>query len=288
MEPFEWNRAAEEPSLFYLSAWMGRYKGLTAGFTGRAGGYSGAPWSTLNMGLHVGDEPSDVVRNREAVSKALGWQPEAWTCAEQVHGAAVHVVTAGERGRGRAVREDAVADADALITNEPDILLASLYADCVPLYFYDPVRRVVGLAHAGWRGTVQEIARLTVEAMRQHFGSRPSELVAAIGPAIGACCYEVDEAVISKVEPLLQELRTDGATLAEDTLVPSEQGRARINLKEINRQIMIKAGILPTSIELSQMCTGCRTDLFFSHRMEQGGTGRMASWIGMERGDVFS
>ncbi len=240
------------------------------------------------MGLHVGDEPSDVVRNREAVSKALGWQLEAWTCAEQVHGAAVHVVTAGERGRGRAVREDAVADADALITNEPDILLASLYADCVPLYFYDPVRRVVGLAHAGWRGTVQEIARLTVEAMRQHFGSRPSELVAAIGPAIGACCYEVDEAVISKVEPLLQELRTDGATLAEDTLVPSEQGRARINLKEINRQIMIKAGILPTSIELSQMCTGCRTDLFFSHRMEQGGTGRMASWIGMERGDVFS
>lgn len=288
MEPFEWNRAAEEPSLFYLSAWMGRYKGLTAGFTGRAGGYSGAPWSTLNMGLHVGDEPSDVVRNREAVSKALGWQLEAWTCAEQVHGAAVHVVTAGERGRGRAVREDAVADADALITNEPDILLASLYADCVPLYFYDPVRRVVGLAHAGWRGTVQEIARLTVEAMRQHFGSRPSELVAAIGPAIGACCYEVDEAVISKVEPLLQELRTDGATLAEDILVPSEQGRARINLKEINRQIMIKAGILPTSIELSQMCTGCRTDLFFSHRMEQGRTGRMASWIGMERGDVFS
>lgn len=233
------------------------------------------------MGLHVGDAAADVVRNREAVARALNWPPEAWTCAEQVHGARVHAVTAGERGRGRAVREDALADADALITNEPNILLASLYADCVPLYFYDPVQHVVGLAHAGWKGTVQEIAKHTVEAMAQRFGSRPSDVAAVIGPAIGACCYEVDGPVIDKAEPLLDQLRADGFRLAEDTLVPSGQGKARIDLKEINRQIMIKAGILPTSIELSQMCTGCRTDLFFSHRMEQGRTGRMASWIGM-------
>ncbi|MBJ6363168.1 peptidoglycan editing factor PgeF [Paenibacillus sp. GCM10012307] len=287
MEPFQWKQAAKGPSLFYLSSWM-EGEALTAGFTGRDGGFSKAPWQSLNMGLHVNDDSKTVVRNRIAVTEALGWPFESWTCAEQVHGARVHIVSASERGRGRDVREDAILDADALITNEPGTLLASLYADCVPLYFYDPVHRAVGLAHAGWKGTVAQIARHTVEAMTAQYGSHPSELLAAIGPSIEDCCYEVDGPVISKVEPLLKELREGGASMAPNALIADANGRARINLKEINRQIMIKAGILPTCIELSQMCTGCRTDLFFSHRMEQGKTGRMASWIGMGRGEPFS
>ncbi|WP_028561607.1 peptidoglycan editing factor PgeF [Paenibacillus pinihumi] len=281
MEPFEWKQTAKGPSLFYLSSWMEEEEALTAGFTGRSGGFSEVPRKSLNMGLHVDDAAETVVRNRNAVTEALGWPLASWTCAEQVHGARVHTVTALERGRGREAREDAIQDADALITNEPGILLASLYADCVPLYFYDPVHQAIGLAHAGWKGTVAEIARHTVEAMAAQYGSRPSELLAAIGPSIEDCCYEVDGPVISRVEPLLKELREQGADIAPNALFAADSGKARINLKEINRQIMIKAGILPTRIELSQMCTGCRTDLFFSHRMEQGRTGRMASWIGM-------
>lgn len=260
---------------------------LTAGFSSREGGVSAAPWNGLNVGLHVGDRAEDVVRNRELLAEALGWPFEAWTCAEQVHGSRVYQVTSEDRGRGRDSRESAIGDADALMTNEKGVLLASFYADCVPLYFWDPKQEAVALAHAGWKGTVAEIAVRTVEAMREAYGSRPADIQAAIGPSIGGCCYEVDENVLRHVRPLLEQLRVLGIEAADGldgVIAETAAGRARIDLKEINRQIMIKAGILPTHIEITQWCTGCRTDLFFSHRMEQGRTGRMASWIGLGRG----
>ncbi|MFC4103902.1 peptidoglycan editing factor PgeF [Paenibacillus xanthanilyticus] len=287
MEPFISTTAAKSPSLFLLPSWMKADDRLTAGFSSRMGGVSASPWNELNVGLHVGDRAQDVVRNREVIAEALGWPFEAWTCAEQVHGSRVHRVTAEDRGRGRESRESAIGDADALMTNEKDILLASFYADCVPLYFWDPQREAVALAHAGWKGTVAEIAVRTTEAMTEAFGSKPAEIRAAIGPSIGGCCYEVDENVLRHVRPLLEELSALGIVEAdsqERAVLPSSPGKARIDLKEINRQIMIKAGILPTHIEITQWCTGCRTDLFYSHRTEQGRTGRMASWIGLGRG----
>ncbi|MBB3109068.1 hypothetical protein FHS18_001120 [Paenibacillus phyllosphaerae] len=281
-EPFE-QSAAKEPSLFLISSWMKDIEGLTAGFTGREGGVSAAPWTGLNCGLHVGDANEDVIRNRQLLVQALGWSFEAWTCAEQVHGNRVVQVTHADRGKGNDSRQNAVAEADALMTNEEDVLLTSFYADCVPLYFVDPVKKAVALAHAGWKGTVQEIARMTVEAMAVAYGSDPADIHGAIGPSIGGCCYEVDETVLKRVEPLLEALNVEAAAQAE-IIVPTTGGKATINLKEINRQIMIKAGILPTNIEITSWCTGCRTDLFFSHRMEQGKTGRMVSWIGIGRG----
>ncbi|MFS0727620.1 peptidoglycan editing factor PgeF [Paenibacillus sp. 1P07SE] len=281
MEPFESRAHAERPSLYLLTAWMDNHPGLTAGFTGRHGGVSGQHWQSLNVGLHVGDEPTLVVRNRELVTEAIGWAAESWTSSEQVHGNAVHHVSAAERGRGRSSREDALADCDAVVTAEKGVLLTSLYADCVPLYFHDPRREVIALAHAGWKGTVLEIASATVREMSEKYGSKPEDVRAAIGPSIGSCCYEVDEPVISRAMPLIEELTKQPGSDRSVMVTPSSKGKARLNLKEINRQIMIKAGILPMNIELSTRCTGCRTDLFFSHRMEGGKTGRMASWIGM-------
>ncbi|RAP76925.1 peptidoglycan editing factor PgeF [Paenibacillus montanisoli] len=283
MEPFvqgdKHADAAKSPSLFLL--WANKFNGVTAGFSGREGGGSGMPWQSLNCGLHVGDVHEDVVRNRSLLTDALGWPFEAWTCAEQVHGNHVHIVKAEDRGKGRESRASSIADADALVTIEKNVLLTSFYADCVPLYFYDPAREVAALAHAGWKGTVLEIARLTVERMADEFGCDPATIQAGIGPSIGMCCYEVNDVVLNRVRPLIAAMKLDPASIIE----PTEEGKARINLKELNRQIMIKAGILPSHIECSEWCTGCSTNLFFSHRMEGGATGRMVSWIGMKEGD---
>lgn len=291
MEVFTRNDSAKGPSLFLLEKWMNADDRLSCGFTSRLGGKSGKPWSSLNCGLHVGDANEDVVRNRELVAEALSWPFEAWTCGEQVHGNHVHIVTAADRGRGRAARDTAIADTDALVTGEKDVLLTSFYADCVPLYFHDPVREVVALAHAGWKGTVLEIARSTVSAMENEFGCSAADIRGAIGPSIGGCCYEVDQVVLDRVEPLVEELTSlqarSGAACGM-MMKRVGEGKARINLKEINRQIMIKAGILPMNIEMSEWCTGCSTDIFFSHRMEKGAAGRMASWIGMKRGEASS
>jgi len=265
LEPFVMHKQNDRPSsLFLLQPWC-ETDGLTAGLTARNAG---------NVALHVGDDPRSVIANREAVTSSLDWPFAAFTCAEQVHGNDVYVVTAEDAGRGRDSREKAIPNADAMVTNEPDVLLAMFYADCVPLYFYDPVTGAIGLAHAGWKGTVSEIAVKTVEKMGAVYGSRPENIRAAIGPSIGDCCYEVDESVLIHVRPLLD-------FSMEEVVKPNESGdRAQLNLKHLNRQLMIKAGIMPSRIEMSSWCTSCHTDLLFSHRREKGKTGRMMSWLG--------
>ncbi|MFF2482899.1 peptidoglycan editing factor PgeF [Paenibacillus sp. NPDC058071] len=287
LEVFESVQLAKGPSLFLLSSWIKDNDRLTVGFSGRDGGVSASPWTSLNFGLHVGDEDEAVVRNRRLLAEALGWPFEAWTSAEQVHGCEVAAVTADERGKGRNSRAEAIQDTDALMTDVPGVLLTSFYADCVPLYFYDPEHEAVALAHAGWKGTVLEIADKTVRAMKERYGSRLEAIRGAIGPSIGDCCYEVDSHVIERIEPLLETF--DNGELSGEKrnsmMKMVENGKAMVNLKQMNRQIMIKAGILPIHIEMSQWCTGCNREYFYSHRMEGGSTGRMASWIGIrERG----
>jgi YfiH family protein len=283
MEPFKPRSGRHEAALLHLDVWE-ENESVTAGFSTRNGGVSASPRNTLNTALHVGDIAADVIANRRRVAEALGWDFAAWTCAEQVHGNRVHAVTAADRGRGRLDRESAIPDADALITNEPGVLLVMYFADCVPLYFYDPATGAAGLAHAGWKGTVADVAGETIRAMSETYGARPETMRAAVGPSIGACCYEVDEAVMGRVRPLTGRLREELGAPEETFYKHGGNGRARLDLKEINRHLMIKAGILPSRIEMTTWCTGCRTDLFFSHRMEKGATGRMMSWLGKLKG----
>ncbi|URN93193.1 MAG: peptidoglycan editing factor PgeF [Candidatus Pristimantibacillus lignocellulolyticus] len=283
MEPFVAGVASHQ---LLLQKWMLQCANLTTGFTTRIGGYSDKPYASFNIGLHVNDEVESVVRNRQLLTDSIGWEFDAWTNAEQVHGNVVVKVTAEDRGRGRLLMSDAIQGADGIITNEPNILLTSFYADCVPLLFWDPVHEAIGLAHAGWKGTASAIAKEMVEAMNLHFGTKPDQLMVAIGPSIDQCCYEVDQYVVDQFEALWQRLELQEDTI-NGVIRPISESKAYINLKEINRQIMIKAGILPTHIELSNLCTGCRTDMFFSHRMENGLTGRMASWIGLSRKVIY-
>lgn len=219
-----------------------------------------------------------MLENRRLLAAAVGFRPETWTCGEQVHGTNVAVVTQADIGKGYLDRESAFQHTDGLVTNVPGVLLTSFYADCVPLYFMDPVQGAVGLAHAGWKGTVGNIALAVIQTLEREYGSHRANLLAAIGPSIGQCCYEVDEAVISKVKQGLSGDEDMSAYVSKSV----HPGRWMLNLKELNRIIMIKAGILPTHIECTTWCTSCHPDKFFSYRKQSGITGRMASWIGLK------
>lgn len=266
------------PQLYVIDRWMKQFPWLSVGFSSRVGGVSKGVWNSLNCGFHVDDHPDDVIHNRSRIADALGFTLDDWTCAEQVHGCEVQSVSRIDAGRGSVSRDTAIPDKDAIITQDSGVMLTAFFADCVPLYFIDPDRHVIALAHAGWRGTVGEIARFTIEAFHDQYGSRPEQLIAAIGPSIGGCCYEVDQRVIDRVTPLVNHPDEAAAIV-----VPMSDGKYKLNLKELNRQIMIKAGILPTRIECSNWCTSCHTEIFYSHRREHGRTGRMIAWIGRKR-----
>lgn len=283
MEPFV-SQEKQTPSLFVLEKW-GREPGaaaLTAGFTGRQGGVSRVPYDSLNLAFHVGDDPGDIVENRKLTAASLGFSLEDWTCGEQVHGVQIGVVHDEDRGRGSLDRASAFQDTDGLVTNVPGVMLTSFYADCVPLYFWDPVTGSVGLAHAGWKGTVGSIAQKMVGKMAMEYGSLPQHIRTAIGPSIGECCYEVDDRVMDRVRDIgIGDPASSGETAKSVLYIDKGHGKFMLNLKEINRHIMIKAGILAEHIECTSWCTSCNHDLFFSYRKDGGTTGRMASWIGM-------
>lgn len=297
MEPFVLNKEllertenpnsdfGSDPLLLYVEPWRQRFEQLSVGFTTRHGGVGSVPYATLNCAYHVGDDPEVVLNNRRLVTGKLGYEAEAWTCGEQVHGKHVAVIKAEDRSRGLLDRQSALQDTDGLVTNVPGVLLTSFYADCVPLYFYDPVQQAVGLAHAGWKGTVAGIAVSMMETMEREYGSRRQDIRAAIGPSIGDCCYEVDEAVMQHVRvwfddsPVNDEYKDSASKKAYRSV---DNGKTMLNLKECNRHIMMKAGILPDHIECTTWCTSCHPELFFSYRKENGVTGRMASWIGLE------
>ncbi|GIO30557.1 MULTISPECIES: peptidoglycan editing factor PgeF [Paenibacillus] len=284
MEPFVLKEEQGRPALFMLEPWVSRYGGVSAGFTSRNGGVGQTPYDSLNCAFHVGDRAEDVIANRELVASRLGFTLASWTCGEQVHRADIAVIDKSLAGAGSLTRESAVQDTDGLLTNVPGVMLTSFYADCVPLFFYDPVRQVVGLAHAGWKGTVARIAAKMAERMTEVFGSRPEDIQAAIGPSIGSCCYEIDGKVMSYVHDLAKDFLGNDEYSVSDWYITKEGGKYMLNLKEMNRHIMIKAGILPTHIECTSWCTSCRNDLFFSYRKDGGTTGRMASWIGLKEG----
>ncbi|MBV6712719.1 peptidoglycan editing factor PgeF [Paenibacillus chitinolyticus] len=281
MEPFIYKKSnSGEPELFVLERLQERFPFVQAGFTSRHGGVSSAPFDSLNLGLHVNDADEDVVENRRRLAAALGVPFEALTFGEQVHGKEVAVIEKEQMGSGRISRADAIQDKDAFITAGKGIMLCALYADCVPIYLIDPVNRVVGIAHAGWKGTVQNIGAAALASMTRSFGSRPEDVYAVIGPSIGGCCYEVDDYVAGRVYE--SHLDTGISKKQTETVViPRKEGKYQLNLQECNRQFLEKAGILSSHIEVTELCTSCSTDLFFSHRKEGGSTGRMAAWIGL-------
>lgn len=250
---------------------LGTVAGVRHGFTTRRSGVGSPPYDALNMGLHVGDDEAVVVENRRRALAALGFTLEDWVSGEQVHGARVVPVTAADRGRGAVNHAQAVEGADGLITDSPGVLLAGYFADCVPLLVVDPKGLRVGIGHAGWRGTVDNIAGTLIQSLVDAYGSDPTEVVVWIGPAIGPCCFQVGPEVAERFQQT-----------GLGAYVRRGEGLS-IDLPAVNKHLLVAAGVPIDHIEVSQVCTACHTDRFFSHRALGPKTGRMAALIGIAR-----
>jgi YfiH family protein len=237
--------------------------GVINGCSCRLHGESKIVPGTLNLALHVGDDRELVLRNRARFARALGVEAARFTTCAQVHGSRVQMVETALIGSGATDYATTVAATDALITRLPGVPLLLFYADCVPILLADPVRKVIGLAHAGWRGTVAGIAAVTVAKMQEWCGCAPEDILAGIGPSIGGCCYEVDDSVRSQ------------ALAYQDFFQPRGGGKYLLNLQGINQQQLVTAGLKAEHIVTAGICTAANKELFFSYRQEQGHTGRM-------------
>lgn len=223
----------------------------------RQGGISPAPFATLNLSASVGDDRGRVYANRRLAYGTHGRDSHQLVHAHLIHSAGVARVTQADNGQH-------AGPTDGLITNEPGCGLTMNFADCAPIFLYDPERKAIGLGHAGWQGAVKDLPGALVRAMQEAFGSRPEKLLATVGPCIGPCCYEVGKEVIEAAAGRFP----DAASLLIDNGGP----RPHFDLPQANRQNLRAAGV--RQIELANLCTACRTDLFFSHRAEKGKTGR--------------
>lgn len=230
----------------------------------RLGGLSKGHLKSLNVGATVGDDPLNVSANRRRMLAALDLEPDTIRTAWQVHGHTVLVAN------GKEPPPDARSpQADGIITDTPGLGLMLRFADCVPIVFHDPTRDVIGIAHAGWRGTVAGVGPATVRAMGQTYGCRPSDLVVGLGPSICASHYRVGPEVVTAVSEAFGD--TDGLVW------PGADGTPHLDLWAANKRALHAAGV--TQVEVGGLCTACRNDEFFSHRAEDGRTGRFGALI---------
>lgn len=243
---------------------------LTHGFTLRTGGASLAPYNSLNLGLHVGDDPQAVLKNRHLLAAALQYEEQKVTVGQQVHGTMIREVSEQNTGCGHATLIDALPDTDGLICSQPDIVLMAHAADCTLLFFYDPQRCCIGLAHAGWRGAVCGMGPRMVDAMLKQ-GCSVDHLRVALAPSIGPCCYKVGESVIHKVENHLRS-----------SVLKEVMGDTYFDLPKYQALQLQEAGIRSEHLTKSAYCTNCHPDLFYSYRAAGGHTGRMAGVISMK------
>nr|WP_302763003.1 peptidoglycan editing factor PgeF [uncultured Blautia sp.] len=250
--------------------------GFVHGFSTRLGGVSEGIYSSMNLSFTRGDKEEAVRENYNRISVALGFSPEDIVTSDQTHTANVRVITAEDRGNG-ITKPRPYTDVDGMITNVPGLVLATFYADCVPLYFADPVHKAVGLSHSGWRGTAAGIGAVTVKELQKHYGTRPEDIYAAIGPSICQDCYEVSEDVI------LEFQKTFSRELWKDIFYRKENGKYQLNLWEANRQILLGAGILPEHISMPNLCTCCNPEFLYSHRASQGKRGNLGAFLGIKR-----
>ncbi len=284
--------AGEELEYLYFPGLAGT--GEAALFTTRLGGTSRGEYASLNLAFNRGDEQERVLENYRRVGEALGITPEDMVCTHQTHTANIRRVYREDGGKG-ILRPRDYTDVDGLVTDQPGLALACFFADCVPLYFVDPVRRAIGLAHSGWRGTAAGMGARMTERMAAEFGSRPEDLRAAIGPSICRDCYEVGDEVaqafaeamerIPGRERLLEQIRLGGfyrsglSGLPQVILPGRREGKYQLDLWLANLLILAGAGIPLERIEVTDLCTCCNPEYLFSHRASGGRRGALGAFL---------
>lgn len=257
-----------------------QFKNLSAtgivkhGFSTRKGGVSTGIFSSMNLNFKRGDDSDAVLENYRRMAAALNMRVEDMVLSDQTHTTNVRVITEEDRGKG-ILRPQDYSDVDGMITNVPGIVLVTSYADCVPLYFVDPVRKAIGLSHSGWKGTVGHIGQKTVWKMHEVYGSEPKDIVAAIGPSICQSCYEVSDDV---AEAFRANFTADEAA---DILLDKGNGKYQLDLWKANWYVLTDAGILPEHLSVTDLCTACHPDLLWSHRKTNGQRGGLSAFLSL-------
>lgn len=263
------NNVNSVPYLTYNS--LSEIDFINHAFSTRLGGVSTDEFTSMNLAFNRVDSPENVTENYKRFCKSAGFDYESLTASSQDHHTFVRAVTKENVGVGIYKPKD-IESVDALITNEPGVTLVTYYADCTPLFFVDTKQKAIGLAHAGWRGTVGRIGDNVIKKMQSLYGSDPSDIKAAIGPAISVCCYEVDK-------PCADNFLALDELDSTKFVFPKGNGKFMIDLLETNRQILVHAGVKNENITVSDVCTNCNSELLWSHRATKGHRGTMSAFM---------
>ncbi len=266
----EYNIVSKNGIKFIVFKRLEKISFIRHGFSTRIGGVSEGIYGCLNLGSKIGDEYNKVRENIKKFAFAVGVNHEDLVMSNQVHGDNIRVINGGDRKK-EFLNGQKDGGTDGLVTNMTNIPLMAMFADCVPIFFVDIVKRAIGISHAGWKGTKFKIGKKTVQTMINSYNSKPDEIIAVVGPSIGKCCYEVDNIV---VEQFSREF-TDTSNFIFD----KGEGKYQLDLWKANHIVLNEAGIPDENIIISDLCTGCNMDLFYSHRKEKGNTGRMGAII---------
>nr|WP_242647795.1 peptidoglycan editing factor PgeF [Lacrimispora saccharolytica] len=259
----------------YLSFPLLEKTGLVnQGFSTKLGGVSQGKFATMNFTFTRGDNPDHVLENYRRMGKALEVDVERMVLSYQTHTTNVRLVTEEDAGKG-IVKERDYKDVDGLITNVPGITLVTFYADCVPLYFLDPVHLAVGLSHSGWRGTVRQMGKITLDKMREAFGTRAEDVLACIGPSICRECYEVGS------EVALEFMEGYDRINWNSILTEKGNGKYLLDLWRANEIVLLDAGVRQENIQVTDICTHCNSDYLFSHRRTGNERGNLAAFLGI-------
>ena len=243
------------------------------GFSTRLGGASKGRFATMNFSYSRKDDPADVLENFTRMADALGVERDRMVVSYQTHTTNVRRVTREDEGKG-VIRERDYKDVDGLITDVPGITLVTFYADCVPLYLVDQAHRAIGLSHSGWRGTVKRMGQVTMDAMKEAFGTRPEDLTVCIGPSICRDCFEVGEEVAEAFAEAFDARYRDELYSAN-----GKPGKYQLDLWKANEIIFREAGVPKEQIHTTNICTMCNSDHLFSHRRVGEERGNLAAFL---------
>lgn len=250
-------------------------KWLKNGFSTRLGGVSEGVLSTMNLGFGRNDLPENVVKNHEIIAESIGFNPENIVASKQTHTINVKIVSKEDCGKG-IYKERDYDDVDGMITNEKGIVLATYFADCVPLYIVDTKNKAIGLSHSGWRGTVGKIGKATLDLMKKAYGTNPKDVIACIGPSICRDCYEVSEDVAVEFETAFKGRE-------KDILINKGNGKYQLDLWACNYIIFRECGVYEENIHMPDICTCHNREMMFSHRATQGRRGNLAAFLSIDK-----
>jgi polyphenol oxidase len=251
---------------------LSAYSFITHGFSTRMGGVSKGIYASMNLGLSRGDDETSVRENFSIIAKALQISCEDMVFSDQTHTANVRVVTEKDRGNGLSRPKD-FFDIDGMVTNVPGLVLTTFYADCVPLFFVDPVNKAIGLSHSGWHGTVDRIGEATIKKMKEEYGTKAEDVVAAIGPSICGDCYEISQDVAMEFKNKFSYEDIN------NFLFTKGNEKYQLDLWKANELILLEAGVKSKNIEVTDICTCCNPEFLFSHRASNGKRGNLAAFL---------